>query len=41
MISRWLSADHARLDGFFRQATATDRIAPEPFARVVVDAFPA
>jgi hypothetical protein len=30
-ISHWLSADHARLDGLFRHATATDRTAPVPY----------
>jgi hypothetical protein len=31
-IAGWLSADHARMDGFLRQATAADPIDPEPYA---------
>ena len=31
-IAGWLSADHARLDGFFTQATAADPIDPGPYA---------
>ena len=30
-ISRWLSADHARLDRLFRHAIGTDRTAPGPY----------
>jgi hypothetical protein len=31
-IAGWLSADHARLDGFLTRATAVDPIDPEPYA---------
>jgi hypothetical protein len=31
-ISGWLSADHARLDGFLTEATAADPIDPGPYA---------
>ena len=31
-IARWLSADHARLEGFLDQASAAGRIDPGPYA---------